>query len=237
MKLGVNIDHIATLREARKIVSYPSPVLGALIAQSTGADSIVAHLREDRRHIKDADLILLKEFLDIDLKLEMSINREIVDIACAIKPDKATVVPERRQEVTTEGGLDLKAKEKRSRKAFRKLKSAGIDISVFIDPVLTQIKKAKDLGASVIELHTGKYSDAKNKRDKKKELNRIIRAAKFGVEQGFFVAAGHGLNYDNVEEISGIDYIEELNIGHSIISRAIFTGLPLAIKQMRNIIK
>lgn len=236
MKLGVNVDHVATLREARKTVEYPSPVSAALISQYAGADSIVVHLREDRRHIKEKDVFLIKKVIDVELNLEMSLNKEIVEIASILKPNKATIVPERRREVTTEGGLNLLKEEKKLKSALEKLKKAGIKVSVFIDPEISQIKKAKQLGLTMLELHTGRYAEAKTKKQKEKEFKRIYEAAKFAQKEGFFVSAGHGLNYTNVRRIAKIKYIQELNIGHSIISRAVFVGLPLAIEEMRKLI-
>ncbi|MBN2120183.1 MAG: pyridoxine 5'-phosphate synthase [Candidatus Omnitrophica bacterium] len=236
MKLGINVDHVATLREARKIVDYPSPFKAALTAQKSGADSVVIHLREDRRHIKDTDAILIKKKLKISLNLEMSVNPEIVDIATRLKPDKATIVPERRQEITTEGGFDLFKEEKKLVKALKKLRKSGISVSVFIDPLSSQIKKAKDLSIDAIELHTGKFCEAKTEKSRKYQFQRIYRAAKLAHDLGLFVAAGHGLNYKNVKKIAGIKYINELNIGHSIISESVFLGLPEAIKAMRRLI-
>ena len=236
MKLGVNIDHVATLREVRKIVEYPSPVTAALLAQYAGANSIVAHLREDRRHIKKEDLFLIKEVIDIELNLEMSLNKEIVEIASQIKPKKATIVPERRREITTEGGLDLFKEEKRLSSALNNLKKSHIEVSVFIDPKISQIKKAKQIGLTMIELHTGRYAEAKTKKKREAEFKRIYEAAKFAKKEGFFVSAGHGLNYTNVRKIAKIKYIQELNIGHSIIAQAVFVGLPLAIEEMRRLI-
>lgn len=236
MKLGVNIDHVATLRQVRKIVDYPSPLLAALIVQNSGADSIVAHLREDRRHIKDKDVFQIRKMIDISFNLEMAVNPGIVDIACELKPDKSTVVPERRQEITTEGGVNLIAGEKKFKKAFKQLKSAGIEVSVFIDPDLTQIKKAHALGVTSLEIHTGRYADAKSKREQTSEFKRVYKSAKYAKKLGFFVAAGHGLNYKNVSRIAGIEEVEELNIGHSIISRSVFLSLPLAVKDMVRLI-
>ena len=236
MKLGVNVDHVATLREARKTVEYPSPLTASLIAQYSGADSIVIHLREDRRHIKEEDAFLIKKAIDIELNLEMSLNREIVDIACKLKPNKATLVPERRQEITTEGGLDLFKEERRIKSALKKLRASGIEVSVFIDPDLSQIRKARELNLTHIELHTGRYAEAKTKKRREVEFKRIYQSAKFAHKEGLFVSAGHGLNYKNVRRIARINYIQELNIGHSIISRAVFVGLPLAIEEMRRLI-
>jgi len=236
MRLGVNVDHAATLREARRSVGYPCPVTAALMAQYSGADSIVIHLREDRRHIKEKDAFLIRQLIDIELNLEMSVNSGIVDIACLIKPDKATIVPERRQEITTEGGFDLIGKERKIRGVLKKLSKANIEVSAFIDPFVSQIKKAKELGIKIIELHTGSYSDAKTRKRRDYEFKRIYQSAKLARNLGLFVAAGHGLNYENTRRIAGIKYIDELNIGHSIISRAIFIGLPLAVEEMRQLI-
>jgi pyridoxine 5-phosphate synthase len=237
MKLGVNVDHIATLRQARKIVEYPSPVAGALIAQFCGADSIVMHLRKDRRHIHEKDIFLAKELLEIDFNLEMSIDQEIVDIACELKPVKVTIVPERRQEITTEGGFDIKKYENRFKKAQSKLIKAGIEISVFIDPVISQIEQAKRLKVKSLELHTGKYATARSREKINKEFQRLARTAEYAYNQGFFVAAGHGLNYENTNRIKKIKYIKELNIGHSIIAYSVITGLPGAVKRMKQLIK
>ncbi len=236
MKLGVNIDHVATLRQARRIVNYPSPLIAALIAQSSGADSIVAHLREDRRHIKDKDVFQIRKMVDIGFNLEMAVNPEIVDIACELKPDKSTIVPERRQEITTEGGVNLITGEKQFKKAFKKLKAERIEVSVFIDPDLNQIKKAHALGVTSLEIHTGRYADAKAKKEQTSEFKRVYRSAEYAKKLGFFVAAGHGLNYRNVSRIAEIEEVEELNIGHSIISRSVFLGLPLAVKDMVRLI-
>ncbi len=235
MKLGVNIDHIATLREARKEI-YPSPVWGAVLAQIAGADSIVCHLREDRRHIKERDLFLLKEVVMVKLNLEMSLNREIVEIAKKLKPDQATLVPERRQEITTEGGLDLKKNKKRVKEVISQLKSKGILVSVFIDPDKEQIELAKKLNVDAIEIHTGRYSQAKTYSQMKKELDKIKEAVIFSKELKLRTYAGHGLNYINITPVAKIKEIEEFNIGHSIISRAVFVGLVQAIREMKMLI-
>ncbi|MEM7817091.1 MAG: pyridoxine 5'-phosphate synthase [Candidatus Aenigmatarchaeota archaeon] len=236
MKLGVNVDHIATLREARKTL-YPDPVVGALLCEYAGANSIVAHLREDRRHIKERDIFLIKKLIKIPFNLEMSINKEIVEIALKLKPHQATLVPERRQELTTEGGLNLIKNYKRVERVIKILKNKGIKVSLFIDPIKAQIKLAKDLGANLIELNTGKYSETKSKKTIKKELEKIKEAAKFAKSLNFFVAAGHGLDYENVKEIIKIKEIEELNIGHSIICRSVFVGIVEAVDEMIKILK
>ncbi len=236
MKLGVNIDHIATLREARKTI-YPDPVVGALLAEHAGCDSIVAHLREDRRHIKERDIILIRRAVGIPFNLEMSTNKEIVAFACNLKPHKATLVPERRKELTTEGGLDLITYYSKVKKVVDKLKREGIEVSIFIDPSKSQIDRAKRLGVEVIEFNTGRYSESKSKKERKSRLTKVKEAAKYAKREGFFVAGGHGLNYENVGEIARIREIEELNIGHAIISRGIFVGLVSAVEEMIKVIR
>jgi pyridoxine 5-phosphate synthase len=231
IRLGVNIDHSATLRQARK-TNYPDPVIAALLAERAGCDAIVAHLREDRRHIQDRDVVLISKVINIDFNLEMSVNKEIVDIAVKLKPDQATLVPEKRQELTTEGGLDLFCDWPRIETAVKRLQDCGVKVSLFLDPQLNQIEKAKKLNPTIIEINTGRFSEAKNKTIFNKELARIKTAVKTAKALYFFVAAGHGLDYDNVKPIAAIKEIEELNIGHSIISRALFIGLPAAVKAM-----
>ncbi|MFA5287313.1 MAG: pyridoxine 5'-phosphate synthase [Candidatus Omnitrophota bacterium] len=235
MRLGVNIDHIATLREARG-ESTPAPAFAALIAEDSGAESIVAHLREDRRHIKDDDLYILKGILRSRLNLEMSIAPEIVNIACRVKPDQATLVPEKRQELTTEGGLDVTGNLVKITKIISGLEKSGIDVSLFIDPVKSQIKSAKQAGAKMIELHTGSYANAANKKQENKYLKELEAAVIFANSLDLRVFAGHGLNYNNVSKVAEIRGIEELNIGHSIISRAVFTGLGKAVREMKELI-
>ena len=236
MTLGVNIDHVTTLREARKTL-YPDPAVAALLVEYAGADSIVAHLREDRRHIKDKDVVLIKESIKIPFNLEMSVNKNIVAFARALKPEKATLVPERRKELTTEGGLNLKDDFKRIEKTVGTLKQVGIEVSLFIDPFKQDIDRAVTMGASVIEFNTGRYSEAKRASQQKKEAYRIREAVTYAGGKGLFVAAGHGLDYENVKEIAKIKKIKELNIGHSIISRAVFVGLVTAVEEMIDLIK
>jgi pyridoxine 5-phosphate synthase len=231
MRLGVNVDHVATLREARGTV-YPDPVVGALLCEYAGCNSIVAHLREDRRHIKERDIFLIKEAIKIPFNLEMSINKNIVDFALRLKPHQATFVPERRKELTTEGGIDLVKNHKEVDRATKKLQGNGIAVSLFIDPLKAQIEKARRIGAENIEINTGKYSEAKSAKTQKVELDKIKEAAKYAKKLGFFVAAGHGLDYENVKEIAKIKEIEELNIGHSIICRSVFIGLISAVEEM-----
>ncbi|MBN2831402.1 MAG: pyridoxine 5'-phosphate synthase [Candidatus Omnitrophica bacterium] len=235
MRLGVNIDHIATLREARGQLE-PEPSFAALLVENNGADSIVVHLREDRRHINDSDLIILKEVVRLRLNLEMSVSSEIVGIACKIRPEQATLVPEKRKELTTEGGLDVKNNFKRVRNAVVKLANTGIDVSLFIDPDKKQIIAARRAGVSMVELHTGRYANAENKKEENRYFEELKTAARFAKSLGLKVFAGHGLNYNNVSKIAGIEEIEELNIGHSIIARAVFVGLGRAIKEMRELI-
>jgi pyridoxine 5-phosphate synthase len=231
IKLGVNIDHIATLRQARGTV-YPDPVVGALLCEYAGCNSIVAHLREDRRHIKERDILLIKEAVKIPFNLEMSINKDIVDFALNTRPAQATLVPEKRQELTTEGGIDLIKNYKKVEQAIKKLQEKSITVSLFIDPSKMQIEKAKKIGAEHIEFNTGKYSDAKSSTLAIKELKKLKDAAVFAKKMGFFVAAGHGLDYENIKGIVKIKEIEELNIGHSIICRSVFVGMIAAVEEM-----
>ncbi len=234
-KLGVNIDHTATVREARKTYE-PSPVIAAIVAERAGADSIVCHLREDRRHIKDEDLYELKKVIKTRLNLEMSIHPDIVRIAQDVKPHQATFVPERRQEITTEGGLDLTRNKTKLGKAINALQKKNIAVSLFIDPDYAQIRLAKKLGVKIIELHTGEYANAKTPASRSRELKRLRDAVDFARKKGLCVNAGHGLTYTNVEPVAGIKGIEELNIGHSIISRAVFVGLEQAAREMKTLV-
>jgi pyridoxine 5-phosphate synthase len=235
-KLGVNIDHVATLREAR-MADIPDPSAAAGVCEAAGCDSIVCHLREDRRHIKDADVIALRELVTTRLNLEMSIAGEIVKFACRVKPDQATLVPERRQEITTEGGLDVKKNLSRVRGVVTKLKAAGIDVSLFINPAISQIDAAVKSGAGIIELHTGQYANAPSVDARARQLAILQKCVKYAYSLGLEVNAGHGLNYDNSEDVAIIKGINELNIGHSIISRAVFTGLEQAVRDMIGIIR
>lgn len=236
MKLGVNIDHVATLRQARKGLE-PDPIKAALVCEKAGADSIVCHLREDRRHINDRDLSGLKRAVTTRLNLEMSVNPQIVAIACRIRPNEATLVPERRREVTTEGGLDLISQKNNVGRAIKVLQAEGITVSLFIDPKPQQIKMAKILGADYIELHTGEYSLSKSAAEARSRLGKLKAAARLARSLGLRVNAGHGLNYENVRPVAGIVEIAELNIGHSIISRAVFMGLGPAVKEMLRLIR
>lgn len=234
--LGVNIDHIATLRQARRGIE-PEPVLAAKACEKAGADSIVVHLREDRRHINDSDVCLLRQTVRTKLNLEMSASEKIVEIACRVRPDQSTLVPEKREELTTEGGLDVVGNPEKIKAAVKRLSSCGIEVSLFIDPDKKQIKAAKDVGVGMIELHTGRYADAKSKIDQDKYFIEIKNSAKLGSSLGLIVNAGHGLNYNNVQRIAKLKEIEELNIGYSIICRSVFVGLERAVKEMKALIK
>ncbi len=234
-KLGVNLDHIATLREARKI-SEPDPLRGVEIAEKAEADSIVAHLRQDRRHIKENDMLKMRKVITTRFNMEMSINAEIVKLALKIKPDQATLVPENRQEITTEGGLDVVSNFQRIKKVVDDLKTNDIMVSLFIDPQAKQIEASKQTGAEAIELHTGEYANASTTDEENKNLQEFREAVALGLNSGLIVHAGHGLNYKNVRRIAEIKGIEELNIGHSIISEAIFIGLENAVSEMKKLI-
>ncbi|MBI4309664.1 MAG: pyridoxine 5'-phosphate synthase [Candidatus Omnitrophica bacterium] len=230
-KLGVNIDHVATLRQARR-EQDPDPILAACICEQAGAHSIVAHVREDRRHMQDRDILILHKTIKTRFNLEMSLRPDIVDIACAVKPQQATIVPEGRLEITTEGGLDVVRHRGRLKKVCGQLQKNAITVSLFIAADTKQIEAAHDLGIRVIELHTGAYARACVKRDGAGELKKISTVCAFARKLGMTVNAGHGLNYSNVRPIARIEGMEELNIGHSIISRAVFTGLEAAVKEM-----
>ena len=231
--LGVNIDHIATLRQARGTL-YPEPVQAALVAEQAGADGITAHLREDRRHMQDRDLILLKELIHTRLNMEMGVTDEMLAIALKIQPYACCLVPEKREELTTEGGLDVAGNLNRMQWACDSLNHAGIEVSLFIDPELAQIDAAVEVGAAVVELHTGCYADAKNPLQQREELERLKAAALYANSAGLQVNAGHGLNFYNVAAICAIPEIVELNIGHAIISQALFSGLSQAVKDLKH---
>lgn len=235
-KLGVNIDHIASLRELRHGIE-PEPVSAALICEAAGVDSVVVHLREDRRHIKERDVYLLKEVLKSKLNLEMSVAKDIVEIACKVRPDQATLVPEKRQELTTEGGLDVVKNFKKIKKVLSCLEKCGITVSLFIDPVKSQIEASSKAGVKMVELHTGRYADAKNNKTREKYFKELERAVNYGLSKGLIVNAGHGLNYSNTARVAGIKGIEELNIGYSIICRAALIGLDRAVREMRALVK
>ena len=230
-ELGVNIDHVATLRQARKTYE-PDPVTAAALAELAGADSITIHLREDRRHIQDRDLRLLRETVTTKLNLELSVSDEIVSIACETKPAQATLVPERREEVTTEGGLDVSSHMVAVARAVKRLQAAGIAVSLFIDPDPRQIQLSKELGVEAIELHTGQYALARGAAQQQ-HLAALVAAGKIAGDLGLRLHAGHGLNYHNVRPVATIAGILELNIGHSIISRAVLVGLERAVREMK----
>jgi pyridoxine 5-phosphate synthase len=234
-RLGVNVDHAATIRQARG-TKYPDPVFVAQLAELAGAHQITIHLREDRRHIQDRDLRILRETCQVDLNLEMAPTMEMVAVACEVKPDRVTLVPEKREERTTEGGLDVDGQRKRLKEIVSRLHEAGITVSMFIEPKEAQVEASQDVGAEAVELHTGRYCDAPTPEERVKELEAIEEAAHYAAEQGLQVAAGHGLDYANVEPIASIDEIEELNIGHSVIARAIILGIQGAVGEMLRLI-
>lgn len=232
MKLGVNVDHVATLRQARG-TSYPSPLEAAKLCEQGGADGITIHLREDRRHIQDADLFAFRKTLKIPLNLEMANSPEIVDIALAAKPDEVCLVPERRQELTTEGGLDAAGQFEALRPTLERLGKAGIVVSLFIEPSLRQLEAAVALGAPVVELHTGKYCDLAGEA-RAAELRRLADAARHGHRAGLRINAGHGLNYDNLPDFrNAVPHLDVLNIGHSIVARAVMVGMETAVREMK----
>lgn len=234
MLLGVNIDHVATLRNARGTI-YPSPLEAALIAETHGADLITLHLREDRRHIKDADVFAIKQAIRTRMNLEMALTEEMLENALQVMPEDVCIVPERREEVTTEGGLDVLAQQKKIAEFTKTLTDAGIRVSLFIDADEAQIQAARDVGAPVIELHTGAYADAETPQERQAQLLRIEEGANFGSDLGLVVNAGHGLTIHNVSPIAKILAIHELNIGHSLMAQAIFIGLPEAVRQMKEV--
>ncbi len=234
-RLSVNIDHIATLRQARKGIE-PDPVVAAVIAETSGADGIIAHLREDRRHIQDRDLRLLRELVHTKLNLEMAATEEMQRIALDVKPDFSTLVPEKREELTTEGGLETASRIDFMKSYVARLHHGGITVSLFIDPDEKQISAAKKTGADWVELHTGAYANARNEKDRELEFQKIAEAAKLAASLGLRVGAGHGLDYVNTRRIARIPEVEELNIGHSIISRAALIGLERAVKEMKMLI-
>jgi pyridoxine 5-phosphate synthase len=236
IKLGVNIDHVATIRQARG-TKYPSVVQAALRAEQSGADSITLHLREDRRHMQDADVYALRSLLQTRMNLECAVTDEMIDIALEVAPQDVCLVPERREERTTEGGLDVAGNFAKVQKAVQKLSAAGIRVSLFIGPDIAQIDASKKTGAPVIELHTGTFADAENPKDKARELQRIKDAVAHGLKLGLVVNAGHGLHYHNVHEIAAIPGVDELNIGHAIVAHALFVGWDNAVAEMKLLMK
>ncbi len=232
--LGVNIDHIANVRQSRKTVE-PDPVQFAFLAELGGADSITVHLREDRRHIQDRDIFLLRDTIKTKLNLEMAATEEMLKISKKLLPDYVTLVPEKREEITTEGGLDVKNNKKYLKDYVSRLKSSNIEVSAFIDPVNEQINCSGEVGFDFIELHTGKYADLKGE-EQYVELQKIIESTYYAIDLDLIVNAGHGLNYQNVEKIASINNINELNIGHSIVARALAVGLEKAVREMKTLI-
>jgi pyridoxine 5-phosphate synthase len=235
IRLGVNIDHVATVRQARRALE-PDPVAAAVLAILGGADGITVHLREDRRHIQDRDVRLLRQTVTERLNLEMAAVDAIVDIACEIKPDEATLVPERREELTTEGGLDVVTHQKVVGRAIERLASAGIEISLFVDPDSLQVETAKLLGAQAVEIQTARYSEARTLDARRRELAALEEATAFARAQGLHVHLGHGLNYSNVQAVCRLGGVEELNIGHSIVARAVLVGMERAVREMKEAI-
>ncbi|HDD35650.1 MAG TPA: pyridoxine 5'-phosphate synthase [Candidatus Desulfofervidus auxilii] len=234
-KLAVNVDHVATIREARKTIE-PDPVTAAAIAELAGAEGIVVHLREDRRHIKERDVYILRQTVKTHLNLEMAATEEMIKIALDIRPDVSTLVPEKRQEVTTEGGLDVANQIEKIKETIKELQKGGIKVSLFIDPDPKQIEAAKKSGAEMIELHTGCYCEAKGE-TQQKELNRLLEAVKIAHSMNLIVKAGHGLNYVNVKPLAQVKEIYEFSIGHSIIARAVLVGLEKAVREMLEILR
>jgi len=234
-RLGVNVDHVATLRQSRRTI-YPDPVAAAMLAELAGADQITIHLREDRRHIQERDLSILRRTVATRLNLEMAATQEMVKIAYEAKPDVATLVPERREELTTEGGLDVVSGRDALRRVVKTLRDAEIRVSLFIDPDLDQVKAAHRAEAEIVEFHTGRYCDARLAADRRRELSRTVDACKAAAKLGLEVAAGHGLNYQNVRPIAALPEIEELNIGHAIVARAVLVGFERAVREMKDLI-
>ena len=235
-RLGVNVDHVATLRQARR-TTYPDPVTAAAMAELAGAGQITIHLREDRRHIQDRDLRILRETVQTLLNLEMAATQDMVKIAYEYKPDVVTLVPERREEVTTEGGLDVAGQREQVAKIIKNLKDGEITVSLFIDADLDQVRASHKVNADRIELHTGRYCEARNERERARELALIVDASKAAARLGMGVAAGHGLNYDNVLPIARIQEIDELNIGHAIVARAVLVGFDRAVREMLELMR
>lgn len=234
LRLGVNIDHVATLRQARG-TRYPDPLLAAMEAEHAGADLITLHLREDRRHIQERDVLILKEMLLTRMNLEMAVTEEMLNFAQRVGPHDICLVPERREELTTEGGLDVHGQQERIKNACQRLAAIGTRVSLFIDPDLTQIDAAVQVGAPVIEIHTGHFAEAGEESMRQHEYQRIRTAVAHGIACGLQVNAGHGLNYQNVTEIAALPEITELNIGHAIVARALFTGFAQAVREMKQL--
>ncbi len=236
VKLGVNIDHVATIREARG-TDEPDPVFGAYLAELGGADCITVHLREDRRHIQDRDVIILRQTVSTRMNLEMARAEDVVEVALKIAPDQATLVPERREEVTTEGGLDVATEKSALMDLVKRLKEVGTRVSMFIDPDPAQIDASRDVGADAVEIHTGTYANAQNPDDRQRALQEVMKSAEYADSVGLTVLAGHGLTYRNVRPVVEIPQVVELNIGHSIVSRAAFVGIERAVREMKELLK
>jgi pyridoxine 5-phosphate synthase len=235
MRLGVNIDHVATLRQARK-GRYPDPVAAAALAELGGADQITLHVREDRRHVNDRDLDLLRKTVNGTLNLEMAAMQPMLTLALQHHPDTVTLVPERREELTTEGGLDVISNREEIRRVARALRDGGVEVSLFVDPDREQVEASHRAEAQAVELHTGRYCEARGQRDRARELSRILEAAKGAAKLGLRVAAGHGLDYWNVKPVAAIEEITELNIGYAIVCRAVLTGMERAVRDMKDLI-
>ncbi|MFG0240776.1 MAG: pyridoxine 5'-phosphate synthase [Gimesia chilikensis] len=233
--LGVNIDHVATVRQAR-LTFEPDPVWAAVLAELGGADGITLHLREDRRHIQDHDLYTMKKTVQVKLNLEMAAEEEMTAIALEVRPDQVSLVPEKREELTTEGGLDVVANLERVEQCVHQLQQAGIEVSLFIDPDVEQIAAATEVGVHAVELHTGRYADATSADEQQKEYDVIVKASEFTVAQGLKLHMGHGLTYRNVSKIAAIPDVCELNIGHSIVSRAVLVGMEQAVREMKALV-
>ena len=234
--MGVNVDHVATVREARRTYE-PDPVFAAYLAELAGADQITIHLREDRRHIKERDLQILRKTVTTRLNLEMAVNEEIIQIALSVKPDQVTLVPERRQEITTEGGLDVAGQAGRVAETVNRFHKASITVALFVDPDERQIRASAEVGADAVELHTGEYANAKTDSEREQQLTRLKEAAELAHELGLKVAAGHGLTYTNIHPVKALPHLEEVNIGHTIVSRAIYVGFYEAVRQMKELLR
>ncbi len=234
--LAVNVDHVATLRQARKI-KYPDPVAAAVLVELAGADGIVVHLREDRRHIQDRDVRIIRDIVQTKMIFEMGATDEMIGIALDISPELVTLVPEKREELTTEGGLDLLSNADTVSSAVATLKNADIKVAIFIDPDVDQIKRAKDINADMVEIHTGAFCDAPTHQDQKAAFEKVVDAANFAHSLNMEVNAGHGLGYDTINFFKGLSVIDEFSIGHSIISRSIFVGIERAVKEMAALVK
>ena len=231
VRLGVNVDHVATIRQARGTL-YPDPVIGADLAEKAGADQITIHLREDRRHIQERDLAVLRQVVQVPLNLEMAATAEMVGFALKYRPDTVTLVPEKREEQTTEGGLDVAGQFEALSSVVSTLKASGIAVSMFIDPDPVQVRASRDVGAQIIELHTGDFCDAKDASEASRQFERLAQGAVVGHDSGLVVAAGHGIDYDNVDQVMTLPHVVELNIGHSIVARALFVGMEQAVTEM-----